>query len=129
MIAHGNVTLNGRRMDIPSAIVSVGDLIAPGKRESTKAAVKKSFEERAKHVPAWLSRDDAGLEGKVTGLPTPQGRPPRGQRAADRRVLLALTSGPRRLRSPSRASGEASEAPGERVFVSARTEGTRRRFA
>ncbi len=70
MIAHGNVLLNGRRVDVPSAIVSVGDLIAPGKRESTKAAVKKSFEERAKHVPAWLSRDDAGLEGKVTGLPT-----------------------------------------------------------
>lgn len=70
MIAHGNVTLNGRRVDIPSALVSVGDLIGPGKRESTKAAVKKSFEERAKHVPAWLSRDDAGLEGKVTGLPS-----------------------------------------------------------
>ena len=30
MISHGNVTLNGRRMDIPSALVSVGDLIAPG---------------------------------------------------------------------------------------------------
>jgi len=70
MISHGNVTLNGRRMDIPSAIVSVGDLIAPGKRESTKAFLTAAFEERAKHVPAWLSRDDAGLEGKVTGLPS-----------------------------------------------------------
>ncbi|MBL9085657.1 MAG: 30S ribosomal protein S4 [Planctomycetia bacterium] len=70
MIAHGNINLNGKRMDIPSALVSVGDVVTPGKRESAKAAVKRSFEERARHVPAWLTRDDAALEGKVTGLPT-----------------------------------------------------------
>ena len=70
MITHGNVNVNGKRVDVPSALMSVGDVITPGKRESTRGAVKKSFEERAKHVPAWLSRDDAGLEGKVTGLPT-----------------------------------------------------------
>lgn len=70
MIAHGNVSVNGKRVDIPSALVAVGDVVAPGKRESARAAVKRSFEERARHVPAWLTRDDAALEGKVTGLPT-----------------------------------------------------------
>ena len=70
MIAHGNLTINGRRMDVPSALVSVGDVVSTGKRESTKAMVRKSFEERARHVPAWLSRDDQNLEGKLTGLPT-----------------------------------------------------------
>src|SRR5262245_2775292 len=70
MIAHGNLCVNGRRVDVPSALLGVGDVITPGKRESTKAMVKKAFEERAKHVPAWLTREDATLEGKVTGLPT-----------------------------------------------------------
>ena len=70
MIAHGNLCVNGRRVDVPSAIVSVGDVVTPSKRQSAKDGVKKSFEERARHVPAWLLRDDAALEGKVTGLPT-----------------------------------------------------------
>src|SRR5262245_12073036 len=70
MIAHGNLRLNGKRIDIPAALVGVGDVIAPSPRESAKAMVKKAFEERAKLVPAWLSRDDAALEGRLTGLPT-----------------------------------------------------------
>jgi small subunit ribosomal protein S4 len=70
MIAHGNLRVNGARLDVPSALVSVGDVIQAGKRESAKAAVAKAFEERSRHVPAWLSRDDQALEGKVTGLPT-----------------------------------------------------------
>ena len=70
MIAHGNLFVNGKRMDVPSALVEVGDVVSPGKRESSRSAVKRAFEERARHVPAWLTRDDAALEGKVTGLPT-----------------------------------------------------------
>lgn len=70
MIAHGNLRLNGRRLDIPSALVSVGDVLTPSPRESARAAVKRSFEERTPHLPDWLARDDAALEGRVTGLPT-----------------------------------------------------------
>jgi small subunit ribosomal protein S4 len=70
MIAHGNVSVNGKRVDVPSFLVSPGDVVSPGKRESARAAVKKSFEDRARPVPAWLVRDDAALQGKVTGLPS-----------------------------------------------------------
>ena len=70
MIAHGNLRMNGKRIDIPSALVDVGDVITPGPRESTKALVRKAFEERAKLVPAWLARDDRNLEGRLTGLPS-----------------------------------------------------------
>ena len=70
MIAHGNLCVNGKRVDVPSALLSVGDIVTPGKRESTKAMVKKSFEERAKHVPAWLVRDDANLSGRLNVLPS-----------------------------------------------------------
>ena len=69
MIAHGTLRVNGKRMDIPSALLSVGDTVSAGSRESTRTHVAASFEERSKHVPAWLSRDDKGLEGKVIALP------------------------------------------------------------
>src|SRR5438045_632856 len=69
MIAHGNLRMNGKRIDIPSALVDVGDVIAPGPRESARAMVRKAFEDRAKLVPAWLARDDQSLEGRLTGLP------------------------------------------------------------
>jgi small subunit ribosomal protein S4 len=70
MIAHGNLRVNGRRMDVPSALLDVGDVLSPGARESTKGMVRRSFEERSKHLPAWLSRDDENLAGRLTGLPT-----------------------------------------------------------
>jgi len=57
-------------MDVPSALIYVGDVIKPGPRESAKASVARAFEERSRHVPAWLTRDDPNLEGRVTGLPT-----------------------------------------------------------
>ena len=69
MIAHGTLRVNGKRMDIPSALLSVGDTVSASSRESTRTHVAASFEERSKHVPAWLSRDDKGLEGKVIALP------------------------------------------------------------
>jgi len=70
MIAHGNLRVNGRRCDVPSALVAPGDVVSSGPRESTKALVRKAFQERAKLVPTWLVRDDEGLSGKATGLPT-----------------------------------------------------------
>jgi small subunit ribosomal protein S4 len=70
MISHGNLRVNGRRMDVPSALLSVGDVVSPGAREATKTAVGKSFEERSRAVPAWLSRDDQNLAGRLTGLPS-----------------------------------------------------------
>src|SRR5262245_26293674 len=70
MIAHGNLRVNGRRLDVPSALLDVGDVLSPGARETTKGMVRRSFEERAKHLPAWLSRDDENLAGRLTGLPT-----------------------------------------------------------
>jgi small subunit ribosomal protein S4 len=70
MIAHGNLRVNGRRLDVPSALLSVGDVLSAGPRESTRTHVAASFEERARHVPAWLSRDDKALEGKVVAFPS-----------------------------------------------------------
>jgi small subunit ribosomal protein S4 len=70
MIAHGNLRLNGKKVDVPSALVDGGDVLSSGPRESTKNAIRKAFEERAKLVPAWLVRDDANLSGRLNVLPS-----------------------------------------------------------
>ena len=40
MIRHGHVRVNGRKVDIPSALVKAGDEITPNERESSKVIFK-----------------------------------------------------------------------------------------
>ena len=71
IVAHGHVRVNGRRCDIPSAIVKVGDVLSARPREKSQKYVKASLEERKGHaVPGWLAFDDTKLEGRVTAVPT-----------------------------------------------------------
>ena len=70
MVRHRHITVNGRRVDIPSYLVRVGDLIAwkDGHREFVQALMKG---EPQRPVPPWLSLDTSTLTGKVVGLPQP----------------------------------------------------------
>lgn len=69
MVSHNMFTLNGKKMNIPSHIVSVGDEVA---LKSTKVGKKlfEGIEEKlSKHeLPSWL-RIEAGKTGKVTAKP------------------------------------------------------------
>lgn len=74
MVAHGHITLNGKRVKAPSALVSIGDVVAV--REESKSA--KPFIvalEKAKNqkVPAWLTFDAKTLSGTVKLAPKQQG--------------------------------------------------------
>ncbi len=55
IIGHGHVSINGRRMNIPSYEVKIGDSIAI-KEKSRSLSLFKDFEERLKKqiTPAWL---------------------------------------------------------------------------
>jgi|SRR5271157_1123941 len=70
LVTHGHFTVNGRRTDIPSMTVSVGDVVAvrEGSRDSTYF---KDLSPRAetRNAPAWLGRDLNGLSGNVLRLP------------------------------------------------------------
>jgi small subunit ribosomal protein S4 len=71
LISHGHFEINGRKTNISSALVSVGDTIAV--RDNSKK--KTHFKELAKEldesrVPGWLSLDTRKLSGKVLSLPT-----------------------------------------------------------
>jgi len=70
LVRHGHVEVNGRKVNIPSYQVSVGDTIAI--RESAK---KLGIVEAAgayaaqNHSPSWLQIDFANATGKVVSLP------------------------------------------------------------
>lgn len=70
LVVHGHFTVNGKKVDIPSYLVSAGDTIAVA--EKSKSSVKfKALAENAKGTtPNWLTVDAEKLEGKVVALPS-----------------------------------------------------------
>jgi small subunit ribosomal protein S4 len=74
MIRHGHITVNGRKVDIPSYLVRPGDVIAVKNREaSTKLAAATLALESKPRLPDWLERTGTEPpEGRVTRLPAPE---------------------------------------------------------
>ncbi len=70
LVTHGHFTVNGRRTDVPSMTLKVGDVVAvrEGSRKSKYFKELPPFAE-ARMAPAWLSRDLKGLSGSVLRLP------------------------------------------------------------
>lgn len=68
LVRHGHFDVNGKRVDIPSYQVSVGDVITV--REASRSSEKfKGLAEVAKTTPQWLEVDMDKLEGKVVAEP------------------------------------------------------------
>ena len=70
LVAHGHITVNGKRLDIPSALVKVGDVIGIKEKSRGTALFKEIAESKnALSVPAWLTADIENLTGSVTRFP------------------------------------------------------------
>ena len=71
LVNHGHFTVNGRKVNIPSYLVKVGDVIEV--RESSRSSVKfKRFvgeDAIIVNVPQWLSKEKNSLTGTVSKLP------------------------------------------------------------
>ncbi|MGA1202386.1 MAG: 30S ribosomal protein S4 [Planctomycetota bacterium] len=71
MVAHGHVAVNGRKLDIPSYLVKVGDVISPKSHKKSEGMIRQKVENVTGHtVPGWLSLDAKELKGSVTQMPT-----------------------------------------------------------
>ena len=71
VVAHGHVRVNGKKLDVASASVSVGDVITF--KDKTGKLLRENMESLAGHtVPAWLEFNPAQLEAKVVALPVPE---------------------------------------------------------
>jgi len=70
IVRHGHFDLNGRKTDIPSAMVREGDVVSVRQRSRENEyflAAKGDLTEST--VPRWLSLDTAALSGRVTRVP------------------------------------------------------------
>ena len=70
LVNHGHYTVNGKRVNIPSYMVGVGDVVAVCEK-SVSSTRFKMLKEADKFVaaPKWLDRDKNNLQGKVIALP------------------------------------------------------------
>ena len=69
MVNHGLITVNGNTLDIPSALISVGDVVSvkENKKKSTMWDSVKA--EKNLGILPWLEFDNENLVGKVVALP------------------------------------------------------------
>jgi len=68
MVSHGHLTVNSKRMRVPSHQVKVGDVIAVRGGSSGKTLFTANAEKQKEHtLPAWLSEGKGGWE--VSGKP------------------------------------------------------------
>ncbi len=74
MITHGHITVNGRKLDIPSYLVRPGDTVKVKEREHSKKLAATALEaEGMPPVPDWLDRVSTDPpEGRVSRLPGTQ---------------------------------------------------------
>ena len=71
IVTHGHIAVNGRRLDIPSALVKAGDVVSIMENSRGKEYFKGMAETLAtKTVPAWMVLDAQNLCGKIDRFPT-----------------------------------------------------------
>ena len=70
LVSHGHLTVNGRRVDIPSYLTKPGDVIQVKDRPKSVQLVKANLEEKEAEVPDFLSLiEGAEPTGHVLRLP------------------------------------------------------------
>ncbi|MBQ9279606.1 MAG: 30S ribosomal protein S4 [Clostridia bacterium] len=71
LVRHGHFTVNGTKVNIPSYLTKVGDVIKV-KESSANGAIFKSIVEATENgrpVPTWLESDLQNKAGKIVALP------------------------------------------------------------
>jgi small subunit ribosomal protein S4 len=70
MVMHGHITINGRRVDVPSYLVRAGDLLRVKNRAKSLQLAHAALADFRREVPDFLSRGDGPIpEGRVDRLP------------------------------------------------------------
>ena len=71
LVTHGHIAVNGKRVDIPSALVKAGDVVSVMENSLNKAYFKGMNEKLgAVTAPAWLVVNAEALNAKVDRFPT-----------------------------------------------------------
>jgi len=70
LVRHGHFTVNGRKVNIPSYMIRVGDVIAVRDKSKESPRVKELLERAGDRTPpAWLELEADQARGRVVDLP------------------------------------------------------------
>ena len=72
MVVHGHILVNGKKVDIPSFAVQVGDEVTLREKSRTNVMFKENFESCALNEYPYLSKDMDKFSGVLTRLPERQ---------------------------------------------------------
>jgi len=71
LVRHGHFTVNGRKVNIPSYLIRVGDVIAVRDKSKESPRIKELLERAADRTPpAWLEFEADQAIARVVALPT-----------------------------------------------------------
>ena len=69
IVNHGHITVNGKKVDIPSYLIKAGDVIAVKENKKDLAIWNDVKEVKNLSIVKWLEFDNTTLTGKVLALP------------------------------------------------------------
>ena len=70
LVNHGLITVNGKRVNIPSYLVKKGDVIAVKENKEDKKVFEELKSGKSLGLPKWMEFDNETLTGKIVELPT-----------------------------------------------------------
>ena len=71
LVLHNHFSVNGKKVNIPSYLVSVGDVITVNEKSRDSVKIKAVLEANASHpAPKWLEVNREQMQGKVLSEPT-----------------------------------------------------------
>ena len=70
LVAHGHFLVNGKRVDVPAALVGVGAVVSLSQGSRDNEEIKMCLDTaKGRGVPAWLDLDADNFRGTVKALP------------------------------------------------------------
>ncbi len=69
MVVHGHILVNGKKVDIPSYLIEVGDIISLKERSKSIELFKNNFESNLQNTFPYLTKDDKNMSVKLERMP------------------------------------------------------------
>jgi len=69
LVNHGHILVNGRRLNIPSAMIKVGDIIELKEKSRNIPQVMEAMASAERDIPEYLTVDEAKMRGSMTSVP------------------------------------------------------------
>jgi small subunit ribosomal protein S4 len=69
LVTHGHVTVNGKRVSIPSYRLRVGDVVALKAGHEDLVVVRQNLDLADRPVPNWLEVEEGGIQVRLRAMP------------------------------------------------------------